>query len=133
VFITPTEFLDVRYGAPLKEALLNWCDIDEVIVLEMDELAFDGVLTTSAITIATKRERATRRLRMTEAQLGDAIIRGRQVQLEADEASPDAPWTALLPSRAERILPLLAGRSAKLSDMPGCDAGSRPAITPSSA
>jgi adenine-specific DNA-methyltransferase len=115
-FITPTEFLDVRYGAPLKEALLNWCDIDELIVLEMDELAFDGVLTTSAITIATKRERATRRLRMTEAQLNGTIVRTRQVQLDADEASPDAPWTALLPSRAERILPLIAGRSAKLSD-----------------
>jgi adenine-specific DNA-methyltransferase len=116
VFITPTEFLDVRYGAPLKEALLNWCDIDELIVLEMDELAFDGVLTTSAITIATKRERATRRLRMTEAQLGGAIVRGRRVQLGADEVSADAPWTAMLPSRAERILPLVAGRSAKLSD-----------------
>ncbi len=38
VFIAPTEFLDVRYGAPLKTALLNWCDIDELIVLEMDEL-----------------------------------------------------------------------------------------------
>ena len=115
-FITPTEFLDVRYGAPLKEALLSCCDIDELIVLEMDELAFDGVLTTSAITIATKRERATRRLRMTEAQLNGSIVRGRQVQLKADEASADAPWTALLPSRAERILPLVAGRSAKLSD-----------------
>jgi adenine-specific DNA-methyltransferase len=115
-FITPTEFLDVRYGAPLKEALLSWCDIDELIVLEMDELAFDGVLTTSAITIATKRERATRRPRMTEAQLGGAIVRGRQVELGADEVSADAPWTALLPSRAERIRPLLAGRSAMLGD-----------------
>jgi adenine-specific DNA-methyltransferase len=116
VFVTPTEFLDVRYGAPLKEALLTWCDIDELIVLGMDDLAFDGVLTTSAITIATKRERATRRLRMTEAQLNGTIVRGRQVQLGAGEASADVPWTALLPSRAERILPLVAGRSAKLSD-----------------
>jgi adenine-specific DNA-methyltransferase len=116
VFITPTEFLDARYGAALKEALLSCCDIDELIVLEMDELAFDGVLTTSAITIATKRERPTRRLRMTEAQLGGSVLRGRQVALDADEASPDAPWTALLPSRAERILPLIADRSAKLSD-----------------
>jgi len=115
-FITPTEFLDVRYGAPLKEALLNWCDIDELIVLEMDELAFDGVLTTSAITIATKRERATRHLVMTEAQLNGSIARGRQVQLARDDLRADGPWTALLPSRAERIRPLVAGRSAKLSD-----------------
>ena len=89
MFITPTEFLDVRYGAPLKEALLNWCDIDELIVLEMDRAAaFDGVLTTSAITIATKRERATRRLRMTEAQLNGSIVHEREVHFDADETSP---------------------------------------------
>ncbi len=115
-FITPTEFLDVRYGAALKEALLSWCDIDELIVLEMDELAFDGVLTTSAITIATKRERVTRRVRMTEAQLNGSVARGRKVLLKADEVQADRSWTALLPSRAERIRPLLAGRSATLDD-----------------
>ncbi len=115
-FITPTEFLDARYGAPLKEALLNWCDIDELIVLEMDELAFEGVLTTSAITIATKRERTTGRLRLTEARLNGAVTRQRQIDVSGEEASPSLPWTSLLPSRAERVLPLLAGRSAKLGD-----------------
>lgn len=50
VFITPTEFLDVRYGQAVKEALLTHCEIDEILVLEMDELAFEDILTTSAIT-----------------------------------------------------------------------------------
>lgn len=115
-FITPTEFLDVRYGTALKEALLSWCDIDELIVMEMDELAFDGVLTTSAITIATKRERASRRVRLTEARMNGSIVRGRRVRMDRDEVRAQEPWTALLPSRVERITPLLAGRSAKLGD-----------------
>jgi adenine-specific DNA-methyltransferase len=116
VFITPTEFLDVRYGSAVKHALLTHCDIDEVIVLEMDELAFDGVLTTSAITIATKKERPTGRFRLTEAQMNGSVVRGRQVELTSDAVPPSRPWTPLLPSRAERILPLIKGRTAKLSD-----------------
>jgi adenine-specific DNA-methyltransferase len=40
VFITPTEFLDARYGAAVKEALLKHCSVDEILVMEMNELAF---------------------------------------------------------------------------------------------
>ncbi|MEX2613380.1 MAG: N-6 DNA methylase [Gaiellaceae bacterium] len=116
VFITPTEFLDVRYGAPLKAALLDTCRIDEVVVLEMDELAFEGVLTTSAITIATKSRKPSRSLRLTEAKLRVAIERGRSVELPADAAPACVPWTTLLPSRAERISALIEGRSARLGD-----------------
>ncbi len=113
VFITPTEFLDVRYGQAVKEALLRHCSIDEIIVLEMDELAFEGVLTTSAITVATKVERPTRRLRLVEAAMNGRVEKGRDVELEA---SPELPWTPMLPSRAERIAPLLEGRTATLGD-----------------
>jgi adenine-specific DNA-methyltransferase len=116
VFITPTEFLDVRYGQAVKEALLDHCDLDEVLVLEMDELAFEGILTTSAITIATKRSKPSRRLRLVEGALNGRIERGREVVLDAAVASPALPWTPLLPSRAERIAPLLEGRTAKLGD-----------------
>ncbi len=114
VFITPTEFLDARYGQAVKEALLTHCQIDEILVLEMDELAFEGVLTTSAITIATKHERPSRRLRLVEGSLNGTIQRGREVELEAEAA---LPWTALLPARVERIAPLLVGRTAKLGDV----------------
>jgi adenine-specific DNA-methyltransferase len=116
VFITPTEFLDVRYGSAVKSALLDTCEINEVIVLEMDELAFDGVLTTSAITVATKTPRPTRRYRLTEAKMSGDVQRARTVELSADAAPAYLPWTPFLPSRAERIVSLVEGRTAKLSD-----------------
>lgn len=115
-FITPTEFLDVRYGQAVKEALLNHCEIDEILVLEMDELAFEGVLTTSAITIATKRKSPSRRFRLVEGRLNGSIEKGREIDLPAETAPAALPWTPLLPSRAERIAPLLKGRTAKLGD-----------------
>jgi adenine-specific DNA-methyltransferase len=116
VFVTPTEFLDVRYGQAVKEALLSHCEIDEIIVMEMDELAFEGVLTTSAITIATKRQVPSRRFRLVEGRLNGAIEKRREVELSAEVTSAALPWTPLLPSRAERVAPLLRGRTAKLGD-----------------
>lgn len=115
-FITPTEFLDVRYGQAVKEALLSQCEIDEILVLEMDELAFEGVLTTSAITIATKCESPSRRFRLVEGKFSDSIERGREIELKAETTPAALPWTPLLPSRADRIAPLLKGRTAKLGD-----------------
>lgn len=116
VFITPTEFLDVRYGCAVKSALLDACEIDEVLVLEMEELAFDGVLTTSAITVATKTRKPSRRYRLTEGKLNGGVQRERDVELSADVAPAYLPWTPFLPSRAERIVALVEGRTAKLGD-----------------
>ncbi|HUN77359.1 MAG TPA: N-6 DNA methylase [Solirubrobacteraceae bacterium] len=115
-FVTPTEFLDVRYGQAVKEALLEHCEIDEIIVMEMDELAFEGVLTTSTITIATKRRSPHRRVRLVEGRLNGAVEKRREIELPAGTAPAALPWTPLLPSRAERIAPLLRGRTAKLGD-----------------
>jgi adenine-specific DNA-methyltransferase len=116
VFITPTEFLDVRYGQAVKEALLNYCEIEEILVLEADDLAFEGVLTTSAITIATKRKSSSRCFRLVEGRLNGSIEKGREIELSAEVAPAALPWTPLLPSRAERIAPLLVGRTARLGD-----------------
>jgi adenine-specific DNA-methyltransferase len=116
VFITPTEFLDVRYGQAVKESLLSLCNIDEILVLEMDELAFEGVLTTSAITVATRKASPSRRYRLVEGTMNGTVERGRTVELEAKVAHAALPWTPLLPSRVERIAPLLEGRTAKLGD-----------------
>lgn len=116
VFITPTEFLDVRYGQAVKEALLSRCQIDEILVLEMDDLAFEGVLTTSAITIATRRESPSRRFRLVEGKVNGGIERLREISLPAAVAPAALPWTPLLPSRAERIAPLLEGRSRTLGE-----------------
>lgn len=114
VFITPTEFLDVRYGGAVKEALLGTCEINDIFVFEMSELAFDGILTTSAITVATKTAKPSRRFRLTEATANGGIKKGRSVQLSADSAPTHRPWTPYLPSRAERIALLVEGRTAEL-------------------
>ena len=92
MFITPTEF-DVRYGKAVKEALLRHCDIDEILVLEMDELAFEGVLTTSAITIATKRSSPSGKFRLVEGRLSERVERSREVSLLAEIATASLPWT----------------------------------------
>jgi SAM-dependent methyltransferase len=111
VFITPAEFLDVRYGAAVKQALMTHCAIDEIIVLELDELAFDGVLTTSAITIATKREGRRRpSFKMTEARVNGTVERQRAVTVSTSTALPERPWTPLLPTREERLAPLVRDR-----------------------
>jgi SAM-dependent methyltransferase len=111
VFITPTEFLDARYGVALKEALLNACEIDEVLVLRQDELAFDGVLTTSAITVATKSDSPQGAVRLTEGVASSSeVVRGASVDLSRERLLPSIPWTPLLPSRARRLLPLMVGR-----------------------
>jgi len=44
------------------------------------------------------------------------IERGRSVELSAEAAPAHLPWTPFLPSRAERIAPLVEGRTARLGD-----------------
>ncbi len=117
VFITPVEFLDVRYGEAVKQVLLDTCEIDDIAVLNTESLAFDGVLTTTAITIATKKSPPPRRVRLSEGHFdGKAVHLDRRIDLSESMAKPTLPWTPLLPSRAEAIAPLLEGRTAKLSD-----------------
>lgn len=115
-FITPTEFLDARYGQAVKTALVENCEVDEILVLEADDLAFDGVLTTSAITVATRKIAPSRRFAMVEAKMNGGLERGRAVDLTLDTAPAYLPWTPFLPTRAERIVKLAKGRTAKLGD-----------------
>lgn len=116
VFITPAEFLDVGYGAAVKEVLLAHCRLDEVLVLEPDDLAFDGVLTTSAITIATKCRQKTRSFRFGEGTFDGTVRYRAETQIDAATINPRHAWTPLLPSRVARVEPLLAGRTATLAD-----------------
>lgn len=53
-FITPHEFLDVRYGNALKQFLARHFDLRAIIVFPVNALVFPGVLTTSCITLAEK-------------------------------------------------------------------------------
>lgn len=117
VFITPVEYLDARYGAPLKEFLLRLFQLEEIVVLDMDELAFDGVLTTSAITIATRRTTGTKAVRLTEARYDGRVTRLGQTTVSADQLRATPSWTQALPSRARAIQELSGHDAAQLSDV----------------
>lgn len=54
VFITPADYLDVKYGEALKSVFASSHTISRLELFNRDDLAFDGVLTTSAITVLKK-------------------------------------------------------------------------------
>jgi adenine-specific DNA-methyltransferase len=53
-FITPSDWLDVNYGAKVKQFLLETAHVDAIILFEARHLFFDNVLTTAAITFIDK-------------------------------------------------------------------------------
>jgi adenine-specific DNA-methyltransferase len=53
-FITPSDWLDVNYGAKVKQFLLETAHVDAIILFEAGHLFFDNVLTTAAITFIDK-------------------------------------------------------------------------------
>src|SRR5262249_34875245 len=53
-FITPSDWLDVNYGAKVKEFLLEQAHVEAIVFLEQGGLFFDGVMTTAAITLIRK-------------------------------------------------------------------------------
>ncbi len=118
VFITPTEFLDVSYGAVVKQALLSHCHIDDVVVFDGDHLTFGSdVLSTSAITVATKRTKCGNHqvtLTVTEpvgTDLHNEVVR--HVIATPDEK---LPWTPLTPSKSASHAVLHEGRPKSLDD-----------------
>jgi adenine-specific DNA-methyltransferase len=66
-FITPHEFLDVRYGNPLKQFLARHFDLKAIIVFPVNALVFPGVMTTSCITLAEKGRTAGNQVRFIKA------------------------------------------------------------------
>lgn len=66
-FITPHEFLDVRYGGPLKKFLAKQFDLKAIIVFPVNALVFPGVLTTSCITLAEKARTPENKVRFIKA------------------------------------------------------------------
>lgn len=53
-FITPSDWLDVGYGARVKELVLERASVEAVVKLPADRLLFGEVLTTSSITLIRK-------------------------------------------------------------------------------
>jgi adenine-specific DNA methylase len=120
VFITPTEFLDVSYGRVVKEALLRHCQIDELVVFDEEHLTFgEGVLSTSAITVATKRTSPSARAGQRTVKVTEPVGPDLRVDVTSrDVLDPDPalPWTALTPSKTEAHSALHVGRGRTLGD-----------------
>ncbi len=53
-FITPSGWLDANYGVAIKSYLLDHAYVESIVLLADDHLFFDGVLTTSSVTLIRK-------------------------------------------------------------------------------
>jgi adenine-specific DNA-methyltransferase len=118
VFITPADFLDTRFGEGLKKALATHTTIDEVLLFNRDELAFAGVLTTSAITVARKRPPTARHVvRFHEATLNDnGVVRRKGNERVAKELDATDRWVTYFGEREAHLSELTKNRPKALSD-----------------
>jgi len=53
-FITPSDWLDVRYGAAIKRFVLERARVEGIVLLQAESLFFDGALTTAGIWLLRK-------------------------------------------------------------------------------
>lgn len=118
VFITPAEFLDTRYGEGLKKALAQHTTIDEILLFNRDDLAFAGVLTTSAITVAKKRPPAGQHVvRFHEATLdANGVVRQKGNERSAMNLDAADRWTTYFGEREAHLSVLTKNRPKALSD-----------------
>jgi len=54
-FITPSEILDVDYAVKLKRFILDFFELEAVVIYPEDDLVFPGTLTTACITLLEKK------------------------------------------------------------------------------
>lgn len=109
VFITPADYLDARFGESIKHILRDRVTLDEVLLFDRSELAFDDVLTTSAITVLRRRPPPRHhRIRFTEA--------GGTNEVEGDSLDPASNWSLQFGRRRAQYEALTRGRPRKLSD-----------------
>jgi adenine-specific DNA-methyltransferase len=118
VFITPADFLDTKFGEGLKKALGTHTTIDEMLLFNRDELAFAGVLTTSAITVARKRPPTARHVvRFHEATLDDnRVIRRKGNERVAKDLDATTRWVTHFGEREAHLRELTKNRPKALSD-----------------
>jgi tRNA1(Val) A37 N6-methylase TrmN6 len=118
VFITPADFLDTRFGEGLKKALATHTTIDEMLLFNRDELAFAGVLTTSAITVARKcMPPAKHHVSFHEATLSEDAVTRRDANLRrTQDISPTGRWSSYFGNREADLTALTKDRPMALSD-----------------
>jgi SAM-dependent methyltransferase len=104
-FITPSDWLDVNYGRPVKEHLLAHSHIEALIMFEPESLFFDGARTTAAITLIRKGASGPTRVIRLGRELPDpgevleAISGGGALDSELVTLSATRKWARQTPAR----------------------------------
>lgn len=107
-FITPSDWLDVNYGAKAKEFLLEHTHVEAIVFLEQGQLFFDGVMTTAAITFIRKGSARgkTKILRLgeklpTPEQVLKTLDAKRSKSVELVQLTKEQKWSRPAVERAE--------------------------------
>jgi adenine-specific DNA-methyltransferase len=109
VFLTPADFLDARFGEAVRRVLRDRVTLDEILLFDRSELAFDDVLTTSAITVLRKRPPASHHhIRFVEGDTANEVERA--------DLDPVRNWSLQFGHRRAEFEELTRGRTRTLSD-----------------
>jgi adenine-specific DNA-methyltransferase len=107
-FITPSDWLDVNYGAKVKEFLLEHTHVEAIIFFEQGQLFFSGVMTTAAITFIRKGSvrGKTKILRLGKklpapAQVLKALAAKRSNRVELVQLTKEQKWRRPTVKRGE--------------------------------
>jgi len=105
VFVTPSLFLDARYGEALKSLLMRDGTIEQVVVFDRNRGVFDEARTAAAITVVRKgTHKAAGQVAFTEAHFNGHVEPGLTKSISVADLDPGTPWSLHLPSRATRTL-----------------------------
>lgn len=92
IWLIPSEFMDVNYGAALKEYLLNHVDLIRVHRFDPDEVQFEDALVSSAVVWFRNRRPAADSC--PEFTLGGSLSEPRERRrLARDELRRESKWT----------------------------------------
>ena len=113
IWLIPSEFMDVNYGGPLKEYLLNRVTLMRIHRFDPDHVQFDDALVSSAVVCFRNAEPSDGH--PVEFTYGGTIVEPEQSRLVArSELRPEAKWTRLAFAPKKRTG---EGKHAKLSDL----------------
>jgi len=119
VFITPADYLDVNYGSSLKQILKERATIEDIILFDRDGLAFEGVLTTSAITVVTNSPPPSTHIvsfREAKPMVNEKVETASPNRREQAGLDAAASWTSCFGDREDELKQLVKDRPRKLSD-----------------
>lgn len=113
IWLIPSEFMDVNYGGPLKEYLLNRVTLMRIHRFDPDHVQFDNAMVSSAVVCFRNAEPPNEHL--VEFTYGGTIVKPEQTRIVArSELRPEAKWTRLAFAPKEAIG---EGWQPKLSDL----------------